>query len=406
MRFFALVAALAAVVPAPHPLRAQAASVTITGIVFADRNDNGRQDTDEPGVGGVAVSDQRDVVTTGADGRYVLRSVAGTGLVSVSLPDGYRAQAKTWLSIAAGAPSAKADFALVPTAAPRAFTFIHASDTHIAEASVARTRRLKAIADSVKPAFVLVSGDLVRDALRVGEAEARGYYELYVRETAGFNAPVWSVPGNHENFGIERAKSGVAATHPLYGKAMFRSYLGPTYFGFTYGGVHFLGLDSVDIDDQSYYGHVDATQLAWIEQELATVKTGTPVVTFNHIPLVSGTLMSAGIDENSVAPSLITIAGVQQYRHVVSNPADVLARVTRSHPLAIALGGHYHAREQVGFEYSGRQLRFAQTSAVVGPAPLMGQMARSGVMVYHVSDGVVDAGTFVPLDAPGSGQAH
>lgn len=406
MRLIVVIAAMAVVLPVSHPARAQSATVIVTGVVFADRNGNGRQDAGEPGVGGVAVSDQRDVVTTGADGRYQLRSAAGTGLVSVSLPDGYRAQGKPWLPIAAGAPTARADFALVPAAAPRSFTFIHASDTHIAEASVARTRRLKAIADSVKPAFVLVSGDLVRDALRVGESEARGYYELYVRETAGFSAPVWSVPGNHENFGIERAKSGVTATHPLYGKAMFRSYLGPTYFGFTYGGVHFLGLDSVDIEDQSYYGHVDDVQLAWIEQELATVRAGTPVVTFNHIPLVSGTLMSAGIDENSVAPSIITIAGAKQYRHVVSNPADVLARVTKAHTLAIALGGHYHAREQVGFEYSGKQLRFAQTSAVVGPAPLMGQMARSGVMVYRVSDGVVDAGTFVPLDAPGAAPSH
>jgi hypothetical protein len=396
----------AAALAAPRALNAQAVPVVVTGSVFADRNGNGKQDAGESGVAGVAVSDQKDVVVTDAQGRYTLRSAAGTGLVSVSMPDGYRPASRSWSAVAASASSAKVDFALVPMPAVREFTFIHASDTHIAEASVARTRRLKAIADSIRPAFVLVSGDLVRDALRVNEAEARGYYDLYVRETAGFNAPVWSVPGNHENFGIERAKSGVSASHPLYGKGMFRSYLGPTYFGFTYGGVHFLGLDSVDIEDESYYGHVDATQLAWLEQELATVPAGVPVVTFNHIPLVSGTLMAAGIDENSVAPSLITIKGQRQYRHVVSNPADVLARVTKAHPLAIALGGHYHARETIGFEYSGKMLRFAQSSAVVGPSVLMGQGARSGVMVYHVRDGQVDAGTFVPLDAPGAAAAH
>ncbi len=406
MRSLFAVAAVAAFSSHARLLPAQAAAVTVTGVVFVDRNGNGKHDAGEPGVGGVAVSDQRDVTTTSADGRYALRSAAGAGLVSVSLPDGYRAAGRTWQLLPAGVVSATADFALTPGASPREFTFIHASDTHIAEASVARTRRLKAIADSVKPAFVLVSGDLVRDALRVGEAEARGYYELYVRETAGFNAPVWSVPGNHENFGVERSKSGVSTSHPLYGKGMFRSYLGPTYFGFTYGGVHFLGLDSVDIDDESYYGHVDATQLAWIEQELATVRAGTPVITFNHIPLVSGTLMSAGIDETSVAPSIITIAGKRQYRHVVSNPADVLARVTKDHPLAIALGGHYHAREQVGFEFGGRMLRFAQTAAVVGPSSIMGWPARSGVTVYRVSDGVVDAGTFVPLDTPGGAAPH
>ena len=391
----------------PMLLRAQGAPVLITGTVFADRNGNGKQDADEAGVGGVAVSDQKDVVVTGPDGRYALRSTSGTGLVAVSLPDGYRAPGnKAWQPLPIGASAARADFGLVPGASPREFTFIHASDTHIAEASVARTRRLKALTDSLKPAFVVVSGDLVRDALRVDEPEARGYFELYVRETAGFSVPVWSVPGNHENFGIERRKSGVSATHPLYGKGMFRAYLGPTYFGFTYGGVHFLGLDTVDVDDESYYGHVDATQLGWIERELATVRDGTPVVTFNHIPFVSGTLLASGIDETSVAPSIITVAGKKLYRHVTSNADAVLARVTKSHPLAIALGGHYHLREQVSFEFGGRLLRFHQTAAVVGPSAVMGQPARSGITFYRVSDGVVDAGTFIPLDAPGKGAAE
>ncbi|MBI3792076.1 MAG: metallophosphoesterase [Gemmatimonadetes bacterium] len=396
-RLACLLLLCAAPVVAPH-----AQTVTITGVVFADRNGNGKQDPGEPGVGSVAVTDQRDVVVTDAQGRYTLASAAGTGLVAVSLPDGYRAPARSWQKLPASAASAVVNFALQPGASPREFTFIHASDTHIAEASVPRMRLLKAITDSVKPAFVVVSGDLVRDALRVGEAEARGYYDLYVRELAGFTVPVWSVPGNHENFGVERSKSGVSASHPLYGKGMFRSYLGPTYFGFTWGGVHFLGLDSVDIDDESYYGHVDDTQLAWIEKELATVRPGTPVVTFQHIPLVSGTLMGAGIDETSVAPSLITVKGKRLYRHVTSNTTEVLARLTKAHPLAIALGGHYHAREAVTFDYGGTQLRFQQSSAVVGPAPQMGKMARSGVMLYRVSDGVVDAGTFIPLDPPGA----
>lgn len=398
-RLAVLAAALAA---GPVAARAQgAAPLTVTGVVFADRNANGRQDAGEPGLADVAVSDQQAVVVTGADGRYTLASRGGTGLVAIALPDGYRAE-RWWRPVAPGASTA--DFALVPAPAPRSFTFIHASDTHIAEASVARLRRLRALADSLKPAFVLVSGDLVRDALRVGEAEARGYYELYRREVGGFTVPVWNVPGNHENFGIERAKSGVSASHPLYAKGMYRSFLGPTYFGFTYGGVHFLGLDSVDIEDESYYGHVDATQLAWIEQHLARVPAGTPVVTFNHIPLMSGTLLASGIDTASVAPSLIRINGRLQMRHVVSNPAEVLARVTASHPLAVALGGHYHLREASQFEYQGAWLRFQQAPAVVGPSALAGAPQRSGIMLYRVTDGVVDGGTFIPLD--GGAAAH
>jgi hypothetical protein len=88
--------------------------------------------------------------------------------------------------------------------------------------------------------------------------------------------PVWTVPGNHEIFGIERDKSGVAADHPLFGRAMYRAYRGPDYYSFNAGGVHFVGLNTADIDGPSYFGHVDSTQLAWLARDL-----------FNHIPFYS-----------------------------------------------------------------------------------------------------------------------
>ena len=73
---------------------------------------------------------------------------------------------------------------------------------------------------------MLITGDLVRDALRVREEEARGYYDMFVAELGDFTVPVWPVPGNHENFGIERHLSLVSPEHPLYGKGMYRHYLG------------------------------------------------------------------------------------------------------------------------------------------------------------------------------------
>ena len=81
------------------------------------------------------------------------------------------------------------------------------------------------------------------------------------KETARITMPVWSVPGNHELFGIERHLSLVSAKHPLYGRGMYRHYLGPDYYSFNAGGVHFVGLNTADNDDLWYYGHVDSTQL-------------------------------------------------------------------------------------------------------------------------------------------------
>ena len=162
------------------------------GTVFVDANGNGRLDAGERGISGVAVSDQLHVVVTDKDGRYRLPDGAGdaSGVVFVSVPDGYRATDSFFHAVTRSS-TASIDFALV---------------------------------DSIKPAFVIITGDLVRDALRVGEAEATGYCDLFQSEAAKFTRELWTVPGNHENFGIERDKSGVSASHPLYGRAMYRQH--------------------------------------------------------------------------------------------------------------------------------------------------------------------------------------
>jgi hypothetical protein len=124
----------------------------------------------------VAVSNQRDVVQTGADGRYSL-SRGPYGLVFISLPDGYASVGDFWRA-APPSSSSPADFALTVHQASTTFTFMHASDTHVSAQTVGRLQQLRTIAEKYHPEFVLVSGDLVRDALRVGEEEARGYYDL------------------------------------------------------------------------------------------------------------------------------------------------------------------------------------------------------------------------------------
>jgi 3',5'-cyclic AMP phosphodiesterase CpdA len=252
-----------------------------------------------------------------------------------------------------------------------------------------------AIADPVKPAFTIITGDLVRDALRVGEAEATGYYDLFASIVARFTRPVFTVPGNHENFGIERDKSKVSESHPLYGRAMYRHYRGPDYYSFTYGGVHFVGLNSVDIADQWYYGHVDSVQVEWLKRDLAAIPATMPVVTFNHIPFFTAVEAMNGYTEAPPAPTLITVGGKTQYRHTVSNAKEIVALIgTQRYP--IALGGHMHIRELI--RYPGVNTRFYQTAAVVGPSGSGPLRFPSGVTVYRVHDGVIDDGTFVPID--------
>ena len=365
----------------------------ISGSVFVDSNHNGVFDRGERGVAQVVVSNQDAVVTTDASGSYRL-SRGTTGVMFISVPDGYQATRTFWRSVSD--TTTTLDFSVSPVRQTTTFTFIHASDTHIAQAVLSRTQRFRALADSLNPAFVIITGDLVRDALRVGEPEATGYYELFGREAALFKNPVWTIPGNHENFGIERDKSKVAVAHSLYGRKMYRHYRGPDYYSFNYGGVHFVGLNSVDIDDKWYYGHVDSAQIAWLERDLTMVPPAMPVVTFNHIPFFSSSEILAGYTDEGLAPTLITVNGKTTFRHTVSNAREVLA-LLRKHRHVLALGGHIHAGEHIEYEADNIRTMFNQAPAIVGPRTSAGVQFPSGFTLYTVRDGVPDGGRFLLL---------
>jgi len=367
----------------------------MSGYVFHDKNNNGIRDRGEEGIRGVAVSDQVDVVKTDASGLYQL-DAKGYGLVFISVPDGYKSQKSYYIKIR-DAVQGTWDFPLAKIAIPAEFRFIHASDTHLSGESLNRTQRLKTLADSLKPEFVLVTGDLIKDALRVPESEAAPLYEMYVRETGKFSMPVWSAAGNHENFGIERQSSLVSKKNPLYGKKMFHHYLGPNYYSFNYGGIHFIALDDVDFEDLWYYGHVDSVQVAWLKKDLAAVPSAVPVITFAHMPMFSGGMSLSNFEEDGPGRSLERQGGKLHFRHVVSNAQELLA-ILQTHPYPISLAGHFHSRQVFTFESTGQKTRYEQAAAVVGNGGEGLIEMRSGVTLYTVTEGQVSEGVFIAID--------
>lgn len=370
------------------------AAQAVNGRVFIDQNNNGQFDVGESGVPAVAVSDQVSVVVTDANGRFELVPAKGRSIIMISVPNQHRATQGFWK---VSTPGAALDFPLAKTPAIAEWSFVHASDTHVSERSVERTVKLRQLIEPWKPAFVIVSGDLTRDALRVPEEEARRYFELYVDQVKKFNVPVWSVPGNHEIFGIERHLSLVSPAHPMYGKKMYANYLGPNYYSFNYGGVHFIGLDDVNYEDMWYYGHVDSTQVAWLKNDLAAVPPTVPVVTFKHMPMFSGGLSLGPYEEAGSGRTLERVDGHLQYRHVVSNAQELL-KILQTHPYPLSLAGHFHARQIFRYESTGQNTRFEQTAAIVGNGGEGDIEMKSGFVVYKVKNGSIDAGTFVPLD--------
>ena len=358
------------------------------GVVFEDVNKNGSREAGEPGIAGVVVSNQVDCVATGNDGTYEVDMERGYGIVFVSVPATHRAVGSFWETV--DREDAKSvDFALAPASAEEEFSFIHASDTHLSDKTLPRLRQLRKIAEDIQPAFVFITGDLIDDALRVDEGVALPLYELYRREIEDFPVPVYSVPGNHEIFGIERHLSIVGKDHPLYGKTMYRSVLGPDYYSFQFGQVRFIGLNSVDYDDLWYYGHLDKVQLDWLDRELSRVPEGSAVVTFGHMPFFSAASAMIGFDDDR----FVEIDGARTYRHTVSNAQEVLEHLNNvDHTLTLA--GHIHYREKL--ELEGLETRFHNAPAVGRPNNRNPQLP-SGVILYRVRGTDIDDGEFIPL---------
>jgi len=124
-----------------------------------------------------------------------------------------------------------------------------------------------------------------------------------------------------------------------------------------------------------------------------------PIVTFNHIPMVSAWELLGGFADMALVSSLRRVDGRTTDRHTVANVLEVMSAM-RGHPWVVALGGHMHTSEKLVFQTEGVLTRFEQAAAVVGPNGGDDFVAPSGVTFYTVRNGVIDAGRFIRLDPP------
>jgi hypothetical protein len=158
--------------------------------------------------------------------------------------------------------------------APRPFSFVQLSDTHVGfegppnptgtkafERAVERVNRLAA-----PPDFVLFTGDLTHDSEAPGEPARR--MERFKAIASGLKVEARHlVPGEHD--------AG------LDGGTLFREVFGETHYAFDHKGVHFVALDNVS----RARPEVGPEQLDWLRKDLARFDHATPIVVFTHRPL-------------------------------------------------------------------------------------------------------------------------
>ena len=238
------------------------------------------------------------------------------------------------------------------------FSFVHFTDIHVQPEKSAREGFLASIdkMNSLKPDLAISGGDLVMDALAVDETRANMLYDMYSDCCRRFEMPVYDIIGNHDLFGIY-VPDKVPVDHPEWGSEMFRRRLGEgrTYRSFDHKGVHFVLLDSMQLEKNTdkpgykYYNAIGAEQMAWLRNDIGALPADTSVIAVSHIPLFTRFVKVIG-------PLLAT-----PKKWKITDGKELYDILTTRRLLGL-FQGHIHVNEV--YEY--KQTKFVDGGAVCG----------------------------------------
>ena len=117
-------------------------------------------------------------------------------------------------------------------------------------------------------------GIALGDILGKGDAQTFTSMKRVFGETG---VPFFTTIGNHD-------KSSVDYTGDTY-----RDVLGPRWYSFNRGDVHFIAMDNIIFTGTDYTGGFTDEQVAWLEKDLSFVPTDKMVILYYHIPLRDNT---------------------------------------------------------------------------------------------------------------------
>ena len=245
------------------------------------------------GIEGVSVTDGYSVVKTDAAGTYALVPNASAVFVYITRPSGYDVAGSWYKSLAA-----KVDFTLkAATEDENEYIFIHVTDTHLSGSP----RSQKGLSDFVtelnaltpKPRFVLNSGDLISLSKALKSSVATGQTDLrtYVGIMNNLDMPHYNVAGDHTD-SVYRIEDFPRGDHRC-GKPLYWEYLGPNFFSFEYGKIHFMAIDSSyhlgkrQINGAEYPTlEIQPMHQAWMKEDMSMRTAGSFVVTASETDLV------------------------------------------------------------------------------------------------------------------------
>lgn len=258
-------------------------------------------DTNGTGLSGIPISDGREIVLTDSDGRYILETDKRMGYVFVITPSGYEPAHSHanlpdfWNLITTPVDENDIiDFILTPTDDSK-FAFLGLADNQLTnrsgEVNCFKSTTIPDVnvtIDSLRKEgynpFVIMLGDQAHDCY--WKKNRYGLQEAY-SDLEAINSRIYSVIGNHDH--------DPSGWNDYEATWEWRRNIGPTYYSFNKGGVHFVVLDDIEIVDGSpekskdgecvYTHHLSSDQLEWLKKDLSLVDKSNPLIIALHAPL-------------------------------------------------------------------------------------------------------------------------
>ena len=174
-----------------------------------------------------------------------------------------------------------------------------------------------ATANRLKPAFVIVTGDLVNQPGNA--AQAAEYHRIAARLAPGIR--LFSVPGNHDVDNEPTANS----------LALYRERFGPDYYTFHLGGITGIVLNS-NLEKGTQNVPAEAARMeAWFREELAKAKSAAAgrIIVFQHIPFFLADAYEA-----------------DQYFNIPGETRSRYLKLLHEYGVEYVFAGHYHRNSE------------------------------------------------------------
>ncbi|MDR0509825.1 MAG: calcineurin-like phosphoesterase family protein [Rikenellaceae bacterium] len=288
---------------------------TVKGMVYCDG---------QP-LAGVGVSDGVDIVLTDADGCYWLDSNKEQKHVFVIIPSGYEPSfisslPDMWAPLTAPAGEVEQhNFELFQVNNTKHVVLMTA-DLHLASRTTTNDQwryfnnfipDVELFANSLASygkVYTLCLGDMTWDLYWYSNRYSIADYKASLSR---YPTPIFHTMGNHDN-------DPAVSNNDRGAEEQYRKELGPTYYSFNLGQVHYIVVDNIVYrntgtgdpannvaGDRSYTASVTQNQLDWIVKDLALVADkSAPIVIAGHIPFYSINSTTFAVSRGSYVSAL------------------------------------------------------------------------------------------------------